>query len=127
MPVLKKAYQDFLAKFPGIKLLDRDGVDLIPSLESFDNSNNKIAVLGATMWPQAEFSLVSQINDFRRINLKANPTNPASRMVSLSPPAINELHIADREWLFGNLTATLINNPDIETIIILSHFPLTRE
>lgn len=92
------------------------------------------------MWPVAEFSLVAQINDFRRINLKAdgvkvqkpeqssaNPANPASRTVSLSPPAMNELHLADREWLFGKLTEMLITNPDIETIIILSHFPLTRD
>ena len=127
MPVLKKAYQDFLAEFPGITLLDWNEVVLIHSPESFDNPNSKIAVLGATMWPVAEFSLVTQINDFRRINLKSHPANPTSRTVSLSPPAMNELHLADREWLFGKLTETLTNNPDIETIIILSHFPLTRE
>ena len=131
MPVLRKAYEEYLAEFPGITLLDRDGVILIPQAsESGSETHGKIVVLGATMWPQAEFSLVTQINDFRRINLKtvsANPTNPASRTINITPMAMNELHRTDREWLFGKLAETLTNNPDIQTIIILSHFPLTRE
>jgi hypothetical protein len=93
MPVLKKAYQDFLAEFPGITLLDRDGVVLIPHTDDAaaitGTTGSKITVQGASMWPAAEFSLVSQINDFRRINLKAHPANPVSRTVSLLPPAMN--------------------------------------
>ena len=128
MPVLRKAYHDYLVEFPGITLLDRDEVILISQAdESLTGTNGgKIAVLGATMWPVAEFSLVTQINDFRRINLKSNPANPESRTINISPPAMNELHRTDQEWLFGKLAETLTNNPDIQTIIILSHFPLTR-
>lgn len=140
MPVLLQAYKDYLADFPGITLLDRDGVILLPETKNGFADHGKIVVLGATMWPVAEFSLVQQINDFRRINLKAdgvklqrpeqssaNPANPASRTINITPPAMNELHLADREWLFEKLAETLTNNPDIQTIIILSHFPLTRE
>lgn len=126
MPTLKKAYEEYLAPFPRITLLDRGDTIILPDATNPDGGG-KIAVLGATMWPQAEFSLVSQINDFRRINLKSDPANPESRTITISPHAMNELHLADREWLFGKLAETLTNNPDTEQIIILSHFPLIRD
>jgi len=129
MPVLFQAYKDYLAEFPGVVLLDRDEVIIIPEEKGLAGYG-KIAVLGATMWPQAEFSLVQQINDFRQIYLKSQPENPASRTINISPPAVNELHLADQVWLFGKLADTLANHPDakqIQTIIIISHFPLTRD
>jgi len=117
MPVLLQGYKDYLAEFPRIKLLDRDLVYL---------PEDGCVVLGATMWAQAEFSLVQQINDFRRINLKSDPLNPESRTINITPMAMNELHIADKEWLFGTLSACAIRD-DIATIIILTHFPLVRD
>ena len=126
MPTLKKAYHEYLAELPRITLLDRGEPVMLYGVTGLDGCG-KIAVLGATMWSQAEFSLVTQINDFRRINLKSDPTNPASRTIAISPPAMNELHLADRKWLFGKLTDTLTTNPDITKVIILSHFPLTRD
>ena len=126
MPILKKAYQEYLAPFQRITLLDRGEPIILPDATGLDGGG-RIAVLGGTMWPQAEFSLVSQINDFRRINLKADPANPESRTINITPMAMNELYLADREWLFGKLAGVLTNNPDIQQIIILSHFPLTRD
>jgi hypothetical protein len=118
MSVLMKAYKEYLDQYPRITLLDKDVVYL---------PDEDCMVLGATMWPQAEFSLVQQINDFRRINIKSDPVNPESRTINITPMAMNELHLADRDWLFGQLAKFLTTNPDITTVIILSHFPLTRE
>ena len=126
MQVLKKEYQEYLAPFLRITLLDRGEPIILPDATGLDGCGN-IAVLGATMWPQAEFSLVTQINDFLRINLKTDPANPESRTITMGPAAMNELHIADREWLFGKLAGVLTTNPDITKVIILSHFPLTRD
>jgi len=117
MPVLKKAYQEYLDRYLRIKLLDRNVVYL---------PEDGCVVLGATMWSQAEFSLVQQINDFRRINLKSDPLNPESRTITITPMAMNELHIADKEWLFGAFSECAIRD-DIATIIILTHFPLVRD
>jgi len=125
MPTLKKAYQEYLAERPRITLLDWGEPVMLYGATGLDGCG-KIAVLGATMWPQAEFSLVTQINDFRRINLKTDTANPESRTIAMGPSAMNELHIADREWLFGKLASVLTTNPDIQKVIILSHFPLTR-
>jgi predicted phosphodiesterase len=127
MPILLKAYHEYLAEFPGITLLDRNEAIIIQPDDTEFSERGKLAVLGATMWPQAEFSLVSQINDFRRINIKSDPANPTSRTITMTPMEMNELHLADREWLFEKLSALLTNNPDIQQIIILSHFPLTRD
>jgi predicted phosphodiesterase len=117
MKVLREGYREYLAQFPRIKLLDKE-VAYLP--------DDGCVVVGATMWSQSEFSLVSQINDFRRINLKSDPTNPASRTINITPPAMNELHRLEKEWLFGELESHG-KKEDISTIIILTHFPLTRD
>lgn len=121
MSVLMEGYREYLAQFPRIKLLDQDLVYL---------PDDGCVVLGATMWGQSEFSIVGQINDFRQINLKLDPTNPASRTINITPPAMNELHRAEKEWLFSelnNLNESVMLQPELKTIIIITHFPLTRE
>ena len=121
MSVLREGYREYLAQFPRIKLLDRESVYL---------PDDGCVVLGVTMWSQAEFSLVPIINDFRRINLKSDPTNPASRTINITPPAMNELHRAEKEWLFSELDklcGTNMSQQELKTIIIITHFPLVRD
>ena len=108
MPVLKKAYQEYLDRYSRIKLLDRNVVYL---------PEDGCVVLGATMWSQAEFSLVQQINDFRRINLKSDPLNPESRTITITPMAMNELHVADKEWLFEALSECAIRDDTVDTVV----------
>lgn len=121
MPVLQEGYREYLALFPRITLLDQD-VKYLP--------DDGFVVLGGTMWPQAEFSLVSEINDFRRIQVKADPGNPTSRTINITPPQMNELHQHDHEWLSGELAKLgeqISQDTRIQTVIILTHFPLTRD
>ncbi len=117
MEVLRTGYRDYLAQFPRITLLDKEVVYL---------PDDGCVVLGATMWGQAEFSLVSQINDFRRINLKSDPTNPASRTINITPPVMNEMHHSEKEWLFNELDACE-KHTEVSTIIIITHFPIIRD
>lgn len=101
-------YESYLAQYPNIHLLNRRKIKISIGGQEYD-------ILGATMWSQAEFSLIMQINDFR--NIKYHDSRGWLQPISVQE--FNRLHTLDHNWLLSNLDST-------RNTIILTHFPLTQ-
>lgn len=102
-------YESYLAQYPNIHLLNRNKFKLAIQGAEYD-------IVGATMWSQAEFALVLEINDFRHIKYH----DARGWLQPISVQEFNRLHQRDRTWLMNNLDPT-------RNTIILTHFPLIQQ
>jgi hypothetical protein len=78
------------------------------------------AIIGSTAWGSADFSLVLSINDFRKIK---SYNNPREHLKPISVKEYQELHNRDMEYLIREIDCTTAGVP----IVIVTHFPLTRD
>lgn len=102
-------YETYLSQYPNIHLLNRNKFKLSIHGVEYD-------IVGATMWTQAEFSVVMQINDFRQIKYH----DARGWLQPISVQEFNRLHQRDHTWLMENLDHT-------RNTIILTHFPLIQQ
>lgn len=104
MTKLLNAYTTYLEQYTNIHLLNRNKLKI-----------GEYDILGVTMWTHNEYSVVTQINDFKQIKMH----NEAGHLKSINLTQYNELHTQDKTWLFANI------DPSRKTIVV-THFPLTH-
>lgn len=99
-------------KWPRVHLLDNQSMGII--------WNDQVwAVIGSTAWGSADYSLVLSINDFKQI--KAH--NDAGHLKPITVKDYHELHNRDIQYIMDEISHTEENIP----IIVVTHFPLTRD
>lgn len=105
MSKLLTAYTTHLAQYPNIHLLNRDKL----KIAEYD-------ILGLTMWTHNEYSIITQINDFKQIKMH----NDNGHLKPINLTHYNYLHEKDKTWLFANIDTS-------RKTVIITHFPLTRD
>jgi len=77
------------------------------------------AIIGSTAWGSADYSLVLSINDFKRIKVH----NDAGHLKPITVKDYHEIHNRDVQFIMDELYCIDGYMP----IVIVTHFPLTRD
>lgn len=76
-------------------------------------------IVGSIAWGSADYSIVLSINDFKKIKTYDN----SGRLKSITVKEYQELHNRDMQFILDELSYAAANMP----IVLVTHFPLTRE
>ena len=99
-------------KWPKIKLLVNETMCI-------EWNDTTWAVIGSTAWGSAEFSLVLSINDFKKIKVH----NEAGHLKPITVKDYHELHNSDMQFITDELAYIERDIP----VVVVTHFPLTRD
>jgi len=99
-------------KWKRIHLLDNESMGIV--------WNGQIwAIIGSTAWGSADYSIVISINDFKRIKVH----NDNGHLKPITVKDYHELHNRDIQYIMDELSYIEEDIP----VIIVTHFPLTRD
>lgn len=76
-------------------------------------------IIGSTAWGSADYSLVLYINDFKRIKVE----NDQGHLKPINVKEYHELHNRDIKFIMDELSYIEEDLP----VIVVTHFPLTRD
>jgi hypothetical protein len=99
-------------KWPKIRLLINDSMGIVWNDQMW-------TVIGSTAWGSADYSIVLSINDFKQIKLH----NDSGHLKPITVKDYHELHNRDMQFIMDELSYIEGDNP----VIVVTHFPLTRD
>lgn len=99
-------------KWQNIKLLDNQTMGLEWNEQTW-------AIIGSTAWGSADYSVVLSINDFKQIKIH----NDAGYLKPITVKDYHELHNRDIQFIMDELSSIEVDMP----VIVVTHFPLTRD
>ncbi len=99
-------------KWPKVKLLVNETMGI-------EWNDLTWTIIGATAWGSADYSIVLSINDFKKIK----SYNDNMHLKSIAVKEYHELHNRDMQFIVDEVSHAEIDRP----IIVVTHFPLTRE
>ena len=113
MPHLLELYKTTIGeKWKNVYLLVNESMGIV--------CNEQIwAILGTTAWGSADYSIVCEINDFSHIKVH----NDSGHLKRITVKDYQELHNRDIQFIMDELSYIEGEPP----VVVLTHFPLTRD
>jgi hypothetical protein len=99
-------------KWPKIYLLINELMSIVWNEQTWN-------IIGSTSWGSADYSIVLSINDFKRIKTH----NDSGHLKPITVKDYHELHNRDMQFILDEISKIEHNVP----IVVVTHFPLTRD